>query len=110
MGRLVKGDTVLIVAGDDRGKTGRVLAVLPEKGRVLVEGVNFIRRHTRPSQKNPQGGIVQREAAIQVSNVMLYCGKCGRGTRVRHRTLNDERHSNVRECARCGEVLEKPKR
>ena len=108
MPRLVKGDTVLVVGGEDRGKTGKVLDVLTEKDRVLVEGVNFMKRHTRPSQRNPQGGIVEREAPIHVSNAMLYCGKCGRGTRVRHRLLADG--SKVRACAHCGEVIEKPRR
>lgn len=107
MARLVKGDTVLVVAGNDRGKTGKVLAVFPDKERVLVEGVNFIKRHTRPSQQNPQGGIVEREAPIHASNAMLYCDKCGRGTRVGHRELSDG--TRVRACAHCGEVIEKPR-
>ena len=107
MARLVKGDTVLVVAGNDEGKTGKVLAVFPEKERVLVEGVNFMKRHTRPSQQNPQGGIVEREAPIHASNAMLYCTKCGRGTRVRHDALSDG--TKVRACAHCGEVIEKPR-
>ena len=108
MGRIVKGDTVLVVSGDDRGKTGRVLKVLHEKQRVLVEGVNFIKRHTRPTQQNPQGGIVEREAPIHLSNVMPYDPKSQRGTRVRSRVLSDGKR--VRESATSGEVLEKPKR
>jgi large subunit ribosomal protein L24 len=108
MKRVVKGDTVLVVSGEDRGKTGRVLAVLEDKQRVLVEGVNFVKRHTRPSQKNPQGGIVEREAPVHLSNVMLYDPKAQRGTRVRSRVLSDG--TRVRESAVSGEVLEKPKR
>jgi large subunit ribosomal protein L24 len=108
MARIVKGDTVLVVSGEDRGKTGRVLAVFHDKQRVLIEGVNFIKRHTRPSQQNPQGGIIQREAPIHLSNVMLYDPKARRGTRVRSRVLNDG--SRVRESAASGEVLERPKR
>jgi large subunit ribosomal protein L24 len=108
MARIVKGDTVLVVSGEDRGKTGRVLAVFKDKQRVLIEGVNFIKRHTRPSQQNPQGGIIQREAPIHLSNVMLYDPKARRGTRVRSRVLNDG--SRVRESATSGEVLERPKR
>lgn len=107
MARLVKGDTVLVVAGNDEGKTGKVLAVFREKERVLVEGVNFMKRHTRPSQQNPQGGIVEREAPIHMSNAVLYCTKCGRGTRVRHNVLSDG--TKVRVCANCGEVIEKPR-
>jgi len=107
MPRLVKGDTVLVVSGNDRGKTGKVLKVFTDKDRVVVEGVNFIKRHTRPSQRNPQGGIMEREAPINASNAMLYCGKCDRGTRVRHQELSDG--TKVRACAHCGEVIEKPR-
>jgi large subunit ribosomal protein L24 len=107
MSRLVKGDTVLVVSGDDTGKTGKVLKIYPEKDRVIVEGVNFIKRHTRPTQKSPQGGIQEREAPIRASNAMLYCTKCGRGTRVRHTQLSDG--TKVRACAHCGEVIEKPR-
>ena len=107
MARIVKGDEVLVISGNDRGKTGKVLAVFPAKERVLVEGVNFIKRHTRPSQQNPQGGIVEREAPIHVSNVLPYDAKSGRGTRVRSRELSDGRR--VRESAISGEVIEKPR-
>lgn len=107
MPRLVKGDMVLVVTGNDAGKTGKVLKVFADKDRVVVEGVNFIKRHTRPSQKNPQGGIQEREAAINASNAMLYCTKCGRGTRVRHQELSDG--TKVRACAHCSEVIEKPR-
>jgi large subunit ribosomal protein L24 len=108
MARIVKGDTVLVVSGEDRGKTGRVIRVLHAKQRVLVEGVNFIKRHTRPTQQNPQGGIQEREAPIHMSNVMLYDAKAGRGTRIRSRVLSDG--ARVRESVTSGEVLEKPKR
>jgi large subunit ribosomal protein L24 len=97
----------LVVTGNDAGKTGKVLKVFPDKDRVVIEGVNFIKRHTRASQKNPQGGIQEREAAIHVSNAMLYCTKCGRGTRVRHTALSDG--TKVRACGHCGEVIEKPR-
>jgi large subunit ribosomal protein L24 len=107
MPRLVKGDTVLVVTGNDAGKTGKVLKVFPDKNRVVVEGVNFIKRHTRPTQRSPQGGIQEREAAINASNAMLYCSKCGRGTRVRHQELSDG--TKVRACSHCGEVIEKPR-
>ena len=69
-----KDDMVKIVAGKERGKTGKVLRVFPAKGRVVVEGLNQVKRHTRPSQLNPEGGIVEKEAAISISNVMLICG------------------------------------
>ena len=105
MPRLVKGDMALVVTGNDAGKTGKVLKVFPEKDRVVIEGVNFIKRHTKPSQKNPQGGIQEREAPIHVSNAMLYCTKCGRGTRLGHTALSDG--TKVRACGQCGEVIEK---
>ena len=102
---IAKNDTVLVICGNEKGKTGKVLRVYPEDERVTVENVNFIKRHTRPTQANPQGGIVEREAPLHVSNVLLFCEKCNRGTRVRHQALSDERASQVRLCARCGEVI-----
>jgi large subunit ribosomal protein L24 len=102
---ITKNDTVLVICGNEKGKTGKVLRVYPEDDRITVENVNFIKRHTRPTQANPQGGIVEREAPIHVSTVILFCEKCNRGTRVRHRALADERGSKVRLCARCGEVI-----
>ncbi|MBI3873061.1 MAG: 50S ribosomal protein L24 [candidate division Zixibacteria bacterium] len=66
-----KGDVVLVIAGSDRGRSGRVLRVFPDKGRLVVEGVNMIKRHTRPSQRNPKGGIVEKEAPVHISNVKL---------------------------------------
>jgi len=108
MARIVKGDTVLVISGEDRGKTGRVVKVIKEKNRVLVEGVNLVKKHSRPTQQNPQGGISEREAPIHLSNVMPYDPKASRGTRVRSRVLNDG--SRVRESVATGEVLEKPKR
>jgi len=69
--RIKKNDTVEVIAGEDKGKQGRVLAVFPDKGRVLVEGVNMIKRHTKPNQQNTQGGIIEKEAPIHVSNVKV---------------------------------------
>ena len=103
MPRLAKGDMVLIVSGDDAGKTGKVLKVLPEKDRVVVEGVNFIKRHTKPTQRNPQGGINEREAAIHLSNVQPLCTKCNKPARV---TTRRSGGSAVRVCRRCGQQLE----
>jgi large subunit ribosomal protein L24 len=88
--KIRKHDTVMVIAGNSRGKSGKVLKVYPEKLRIIVEGVNIIKRHTRPSQKNPQGGIVQREAPIHVSNVMLLDPKSNEVTRVGTRTVVDE--------------------
>jgi large subunit ribosomal protein L24 len=101
-----KNDNVLVITGRDRGKRGRVLQVLPDKGRVVVEGVNFIKRHTRPNpQKNVKGGIVQREAALNASNVQLVCPECSNPTRIGRRRLDDGRR--VRVCVKCKGVVDK---
>jgi large subunit ribosomal protein L24 len=101
-----KNDTVVVIAGRDRGKRGRVLQVLPAKGRVVVEGVNFIKRHTRPNpQRNVKGGIVERESALAVSNVQIVCPECGRPTRIGRRRLDDGRR--VRVCRKCDGVVDK---
>jgi large subunit ribosomal protein L24 len=101
-----KNDNVIVISGRDAGKRGRVLRVLPDKGRVVVEGVNFIKRHTRPNpQKNVQGGIVQREAALHASNVQLVCPECGARTRIGRRRLDDGRR--VRYCVKCKGVVDK---
>lgn len=86
--KIRKNDMVQVTAGNDRGKRGKVLKVFPEKQRVIVEGVNFILRHTKPNQQNQQGGIVKREGPIHVSNVMLIDPKSGKPTRVGHSVLN----------------------
>jgi large subunit ribosomal protein L24 len=88
--KIHKNDMVMVIAGNSRGKTGKVLKVYPERERVIVEGVNIIKRHTRPSQRNPQGGIVQREAPIHVSNVMLLDPKSNQITRVGTKVVKDE--------------------
>ena len=85
-----KNDMVMVIAGNARGKTGKVLKVYPERNRVIVEGVNIIKRHTRPGQKNPQGGIVQKEAPIHASNVMLVDPKTNETTRVGMKVVKDE--------------------
>lgn len=88
--RIRKNDNVMVISGNARGKTGKVLKVFPESDRVIVEGVNIVKRHTRPSQKNPQGGIMQREASIHVSNIMLIDPKSGEATRVGSQVVKDE--------------------
>ncbi len=101
--KVVKNDTVLVVSGNSRGKKGKVLKVFPKDERVIVEGVNFIKRHTRKSQKNPQGGIVEREAPIHASNVKLICSKCNKAARVGRVVLENKKR--VRVCRSCGEML-----
>jgi large subunit ribosomal protein L24 len=85
-----KNDNVIVISGNSRGKSGKVLKVYPETRRIIVEGVNIMKRHTKPSQRNPQGGIVQREAPIHMSNVMLLDPKTNQPTRVGTKVVKDE--------------------
>ncbi|GIT67405.1 MAG: 50S ribosomal protein L24 [Acidobacteriota bacterium] len=101
-----KNDNVVVVAGKDRGKRGRVLQVHPDKNRVVVEGVNFIKKHTRPNpQANIKGGIVEREAALHASNVQIVCPECGAPTRIGRQLLGDGR--KVRVCRKCDGAVDK---
>jgi large subunit ribosomal protein L24 len=99
-----KNDKVVVVAGKEKGKIGTVLKVDSEKGRALVEKINMVKRHTRPGGKQAQGGIVEKEAPIQISNLMIMCSKCAEPTRIGKRVLEDG--SRVRVCKKCGELLE----
>jgi large subunit ribosomal protein L24 len=104
--QLRKGDQVKVMSGRDAGKSGRVLSVNPGKNTVVVEHANIIKRHTRPNPgKNVKGGIVEREAAMNVSKVMIICGSCGKHTRIGHSKLADGK--KVRSCRRCGTTLDK---
>jgi len=98
-----KDDKVKVITGKDKGKIGKVLKVLRKKDRILVEKVNIIKRHTRPNAKNRQGGIVETEAPIPWSNVMLMCNKCMAATRATHKLLEDG--NKIRTCAKCGEAI-----
>jgi large subunit ribosomal protein L24 len=101
-----KNDNVLVVTGKDRGKRGRVLRIVPGTNRLIVEGVNMIKRHTKPNPgKNVMGGIVEREALLHASNVQLVCPECGVQTRVGHKILGDGR--KVRVCRKCEGVVDK---
>ena len=100
-----KGDTVIVVSGKERGKRGRVLRVIPEKGRVVIERINMIKKHQRPTQKIRQGGIIEREGSIHLSNVMLLDPTSGKPTRVGARALGDGK--KVRVARRSGEILDK---
>jgi large subunit ribosomal protein L24 len=104
--RLRKNDTVEVLSGRDRGKRGKLLKVVREKNRVIVQGVGFIKRHTRPNpQRNIKGGIAEREAPIHASNVAVVCGECDKPTRVGLKALADGR--KVRVCRKCEGVLDK---
>ncbi|HEY5868104.1 MAG TPA: 50S ribosomal protein L24 [Candidatus Tectomicrobia bacterium] len=104
-GCIKKDDFVKIIAGRDRGKQGKVLRVFPAEGRLTVERMNMVKRHTRPTRQMQQGGIIEREGKLHISNVMLICSKCERGVRIGHRILENEK--KVRICRRCGELLDK---
>jgi large subunit ribosomal protein L24 len=99
-----KGDKVMVISGKDKGKTGVILASFPKKDRVLVEGVNIIKKHSKPSQVNPQGGIINQEAPIHVSNVMPIDPKTGEPTRVGMKNVDGKK---VRYAKKSGEVLDK---
>jgi len=99
-----KNDTVLVIAGKDRGKRGRVRFAYPKKERLLVEGINFVKKHSRARGAVRQAGIIEREAPIHISNVMLICSKCDKPARVGSRYLADGR--KVRFCRVCGEVVD----
>ncbi|MCH7494883.1 MAG: 50S ribosomal protein L24 [Candidatus Marinimicrobia bacterium] len=102
---LKKNDQVLIISGSQASRKdnkGKVLKALPKQNKVIVEGMNLVKRHTKPSQKHSQGGIMEFSAPIHISNVMLICGKCKTPTRVKHKILDDG--SKVRVCSHCGEI------
>jgi len=106
---LHREDTVLVLTGKDKGKKGRVIRLFPEKEVALVEKVNMVKRHTRPNQQVPQGGILEKEAPIHFSNLQVVCpnSKCGKPTRIAKKTQADGRR--VRVCKKCGEPLDKEK-
>ncbi|MEJ2698065.1 MAG: 50S ribosomal protein L24 [Desulfuromonadales bacterium] len=100
-----KDDMVMIIAGKDKGKSGKVLKVFPAKGRVVVENLNVVKRHSRPTRTNAQGGIVEKEAPIDASNLQLLCGSCNKPIRTGIRFLEDG--SKARYCKKCNEIVDK---
>ena len=99
--KIKKGDILQVITGNDKGKTGRVIKVFLDKERVIVEGINMVKKHARPTQDNPQGGIIEKEASIHISNVMMVVG--GKPTRVGYKTLEDGR--KVKFAKTTGEVI-----
>jgi large subunit ribosomal protein L24 len=103
-----KNDNVIVISGNSRGKSGKVLKVFRADERVIIESVNIIKRHTRSSQKNPQGGIVQKESPIHVSKVMVVCPKCNKPSRIGHTAVEDSttgRKHMMRVCRKCDEMF-----
>ena len=104
--KIRKNDTVIVISGKDRGKTGKVLRIIPDKNKAVVEKLNFCKEFIRRDQsKNIQGGIMEKEAPIQISNLMLYCSECETGTRVKMKELEDG--TKIRVCSKCDITLEK---
>ena len=101
---LKKDDKVKVISGKDAGKIGKVIRIDNKKGRILVENINIVKRHTKPSATNKQGGIVESEAAIHQSNVMLMCNKCMKSVRIQMKTLDDGK--KVRVCRLCSEIID----
>lgn len=102
LSRLKKGDMVKVLAGKDKGKTGKIIKVIPENDRIVVEKVNFIKRHKRPDQKT-KGGVVEKEGSLHVSKVALLCNKCNAGVRIMNKIL--ENGNKVRICSKCKDVI-----
>ena len=102
--RLKKNDKVMVISGKEKGKVGKILKIFSEKNRVIVEKVNYIKRHTRPGGKVSKGGIIEKEASLHISNVMPICGKCTDPVRVGAQKQTDG--TMVRICKKCGEILE----
>ncbi len=102
LSRLKKGDVVKVLAGKDKGKTGKILKTIPEKSRIVVEKINVIKKHKKPDQKT-RGGVVEKEGPLHVSKVALLCNKCNAGVRVRSKVLEDGK--KVRICSKCNEVI-----
>jgi len=99
-----KNDTVMVIAGKEKGKSGKVMRVIPKKDRAIVEKLNMVKRHMKPGPQSRQGGILEREAPIHVSNLMLICSKCSDPTRVGYKILDDNR--KVRYCRNCDEIID----
>jgi large subunit ribosomal protein L24 len=105
MSRVKKDDVVMVISGKDRGKKGKVLKTYPSEKKVIVEGVNFTKKHQRPTNQYREGGIIERESPIYVSKVLVVCPNCDKPTRIAHKMLEDG--SKVRACKKCGEIIDK---
>ena len=99
-----KGDQVVVIAGKEKGKRGRVLRLMTGKGRVVIERINMVKRHTKPTQRNPRGGILEKEGSVEASNVALWCGKCVAPRRAKSDETEGQKKRRV--CVKCGTVFE----
>ena len=98
-----KGDTVQILSGKDKGKQGKIISAFPSDGKVIVEGINKVKRHSKPSLKVPNGGIISKEMPLHACKVQLVCPACNKPTRIAHKSVNGK---NARVCKKCGEIIE----
>ena len=101
-----KGDTVVVLSGKDKGKQGKIITAMPRKGMVVVKDVNKVKRHTKPSMKTPQGGIIDKEMPLNVCKVQLICPSCNKPTRIGHKKVDGK---NMRVCKKCGEIVDQAK-
>lgn len=102
--RIKKGDTALVLTGKNKGKSGRVLSVIPAKEMVIIEGLNIIKKHIKPTKQRTQGGIIEKEAPLHISNVMLMCPKCSKPSKIGHAVFDDGR--KLRRCKKCSELID----
>ncbi len=100
-----KGDKVLVIIGEDKGKKGKIVNISPKKSEVIVEGINFLKKHSKPTQKSPQGGIITQEGILHASNIRLICNKCNKPTTIRREKIKEGKR--VRVCKKCGEIIDK---
>jgi len=100
--KIKKADTILVISGKFKGKTGRVEKTIPKTGKIIVSGVNVVKKHTKPSRKNPKGGIIEISTPINISNVMLLCPKCNKATRIGSKFLQNKK---IRYCKKCSEEI-----
>ncbi len=104
MVKVKKGDLVRVIVGKDKGKEGKVLRVIPRENKVIVENVHIVKRHQRPTQRLREGGIIEREAPIHASNVMVVCPSCNKPTRIGYKFVEEKK---VRYCKKCGEIVDR---
>ena len=102
---LKKGDKVVVISGEDKGKSGKIIDIFPKDMKVIIEGVNFLKKHNKPTQKNPQGGVVNQEGPINLSNVKLICNKCNKPTKIKKDSTKEGK--KIRICKKCGEIIDK---
>jgi len=100
-----KGDTVLVMSGEDKGKKGKIISIFPKKLQAIVEGVNFLKKHVKPTEKTPQGGIIDQEGTINITNLKLICNKCNQPTVVKREKIKEGKR--VRVCKKCSEIIDK---